>query len=36
MKPGEALTTYQSNRAETHNLALESSPLYAGSKRFVA
>ena len=28
MKPGEALTTYQSNRAETHNLALESSPLY--------
>ncbi len=28
MKPGEALTAYQSNRAETHNLALESSPLY--------
>jgi hypothetical protein len=28
MKPGEALTTYQSNRAETHHLALESSPLY--------
>ena len=28
MKPGEALTTYQSNRAETRNLALESSPLY--------
>ncbi len=28
MQPGEALTTYQSNRAETHNLALESSPLY--------
>ena len=28
MKPGEALTTYQSNRTETHNLALESSPLY--------
>ena len=28
MKPGEALTTYQSNRAEAHNLALESSPLY--------
>jgi len=28
MRPGEALTTYQSNRAETHNLALESSPLY--------
>jgi len=28
MKPGEALTTYQSNRAETHNPALESSPLY--------
>ena len=27
MKPGEALTTYQSNRTETHNLALESSPL---------
>src|SRR5271168_913052 len=28
MKPGEALSAYQSNRAETHNLALESSPLY--------
>ena len=28
MKPGEALTTYQSNRAEARNLALESSPLY--------
>ncbi len=28
MKPGEALTTYQSNRTETHHLALESSPLY--------
>ena len=28
MKPGEALTAYQSNRAETHHLALESSPLY--------
>jgi hypothetical protein len=28
MKPGEALTTYQSNRAEAHHLALESSPLY--------
>jgi len=28
MKPGEALTAYQSNRTETHNLALESSPLY--------
>ena len=28
MKPGEALTTYQSNRTETHTLALESSPLY--------
>ncbi|MGA7871173.1 MAG: hypothetical protein WCA22_09770 [Candidatus Binatus sp.] len=28
MKPGEALATYQSNRTETHNLALESSPLY--------
>ncbi len=26
MKPGEALATYQSNRAETHHLALESSP----------
>src|SRR5712672_3408946 len=28
MKPGESLTTYQSNRTETHRLALESSPLY--------
>ena len=28
MKPGEALTTYQSNRIETHKLALDSSPLY--------
>ena len=28
MKPGEALTAYSANRAETHNLALESSPLY--------
>ena len=28
MKPGEALAAYQSNRTETHNLALESSPLY--------
>ena len=28
MKPGEALTAYQSNRAEMHNLALESSPVY--------
>jgi|SRR5208337_3796888 len=28
MKPGEALIAYQSNRTETHNLALESSPLY--------
>ncbi|MGO9056008.1 MAG: hypothetical protein ACLQU2_01260, partial [Candidatus Binataceae bacterium] len=28
MQPGEALATYQSNRAETHHLALESSPLY--------
>jgi len=28
MKPGEALTTYHSNRAETHTLALEFSPLY--------
>ena len=28
MKPGEALTAYQSNLTETHNLALESSPLY--------
>jgi hypothetical protein len=27
-KPGEALTAYQSNLTETHNLALESSPLY--------
>jgi hypothetical protein len=28
MKPGEALDTYQNNRTEAHNLALESSPLY--------
>ena len=28
MKPGEALTTYQSNRAEARNLALEASPVY--------
>ena len=28
MKPGEAAAAYQSNRTETHNLALESSPLY--------
>ncbi len=28
MRPGEALTTYQSNRVETHHLALEFSPLY--------
>ena len=28
MKPGEALATYESNRADAHNLALESSPLY--------
>jgi putative DNA primase/helicase len=28
VKPGEALATYDSNRTETHNLALESSPLY--------
>jgi len=28
MKPGEALSAYQSNRVETHNLALESSSLY--------
>jgi hypothetical protein len=28
MKPGETLAAYQSNRNETHNLALESSPLY--------
>ena len=28
MEPGEALTAYQSNRTETHRLALESSPLY--------
>jgi len=28
MKPGEALAAYQSNRTQTHNLALESSPLY--------
>jgi hypothetical protein len=28
IKPGEALVTYQSNRAESHSLALDSSPLY--------
>src|SRR5277367_2497358 len=28
MEPGEALAAYRSNRTETHNLALESSPLY--------
>jgi hypothetical protein len=28
MKPGEVLTAYGSNRNETRNLALESSPLY--------
>jgi hypothetical protein len=28
MKPGEALTAYQSNLTETYHLALESSPLY--------
>jgi hypothetical protein len=28
MKPGEALSAYQFNCAETHRLALESSPLY--------
>src|SRR5271168_2156529 len=28
LKPGEALSAYQSNLIETHNLALESSPLY--------
>jgi len=28
MRPGETLTTYKSNRADTHHLALESSPLY--------
>jgi hypothetical protein len=28
MTRGESLTTYQSNRTETHQLALESSPLY--------
>ena len=28
MKPGEALSAYQSNCAEAHRLALESSPLY--------
>ena len=28
MKPGEALTAYQYNLSETHNVALESSPLY--------
>jgi putative DNA primase/helicase len=28
MRPGEALATYSANRAETRELALESSPLY--------
>ena len=28
MKQGEGLAAYQSNRSETHSLALESSPLY--------
>jgi hypothetical protein len=28
MRPGEALATYQANRAETRNLALEASPVY--------
>ncbi|HKM54074.1 MAG TPA: hypothetical protein VJY33_11750 [Isosphaeraceae bacterium] len=28
MKPGEALASYQSNCSETHNLALEASPVY--------
>src|SRR5277367_4957087 len=28
MEQGEVLSAYQSNRTETHNLALESSPLY--------
>ena len=28
MRPGEALAAYRTNRAETRNLALESSPLY--------
>lgn len=28
MKAGEPLSAYQSNRTETHNLALESSPPY--------
>jgi hypothetical protein len=28
LKSGEVLSAYQSNRTETHNLALESSPLY--------
>jgi hypothetical protein len=28
MMPGEALATYSANRAETRNLALDSSPLY--------
>ncbi len=28
MRPGEALNTYSANRAETRNLALESSPLH--------
>jgi len=33
MKPGEALITYQPNRAETRHLALESSPLYEPCRR---
>jgi hypothetical protein len=28
LKPGETVAAYHSNRAETHDLALESSPLY--------
>ena len=28
LKPGQAVAAYHSNRAETHDLALESSPLY--------
>jgi hypothetical protein len=28
LKPGESVAAYHSNRAETHDLALESSPLY--------
>jgi putative DNA primase/helicase len=28
LKPGEAAAAYHSNRAEAHDLALESSPLY--------